>query len=124
MGQLPTLELADVRISQSLAIIRYIESAYPSPSMTPSGLVLSTQMWGICEIINSYIQPVQRGNFADKLENLREDKAKWWQFVFDNGFRSIEAIVKKTSGLYCIADQVTIADAVLYPQVYNAYRFV
>ena len=123
MGQVPTLVTPDIALGQSLAIIQYLEHKYPEPSLVPKDLVKMAKMWEICEIINSGIQPVQNLPVLEKIDQLGGNRKEWAQSVISEGLCSVEEILKTTSGLYCIGDEITIADACLIPQLYNARRF-
>lgn len=52
-----------------------------------------------------------------------EQKNEWLQNYLSKGFRSLESILKETSGKYCVGDEITLADLCLVPQVYAAHRF-
>ena len=52
-----------------------------------------------------------------------EKKNEWLQFYINKGLRSVEELLKETSGLYCVGDEVSVADLCLVPQVYSAKRF-
>ena len=72
------------------------------------------------------MQPFQNLNVIKRVaqETQSEDKKKEWiKFYLTKGFKAIEAILKETSGKYCVGDLITIADLCLVPQVYSANRF-
>ena len=126
MKQVPTFVDGDKTFTQSLAIIRYIESnlvekgenARPLGSLKPSSEALE-----IAEVINSGIQPVQNFAVLKKVTNLGGDKMAWGKETIENGFKQIEKLLSKYSGKYCVGDEISIADVCLVPQVYNARRF-
>jgi maleylacetoacetate isomerase len=87
----------------------------------------------ICAIISHDIQPV--GNLrvlkhvasllpADADAAAKEAaKGDWARRYMVLGFEAVEAVLAEHSGRYCVGDAVTLADAFLVPQVYNAHRF-
>ncbi len=79
----------------------------------------------IAEIVNSGIQPFQNANVCKRLavNEGEEKKNEWLQFYINKGLRAVEEMLKETSGLYCVGDEVSIADLCLAPQVYSAKRF-
>jgi maleylacetoacetate isomerase len=122
MQQVPALEVGDMRISQSLAILHWLETQYPEPSMIPSDPRKSAKMYEICEIINSGIHPLQNSIVLNSIEKLGGNKAAWALEVTTKGFRALEALLAETAGRFCIGDQLTWADACLLPQVSIARR--
>ena len=119
MKQVPTFVDGDKTFTQSLAIIRYIESnLVEKGSLKPSSEALE-----IAEVINSGIQPVQNFAVLKKVTNLGGDKMAWGKETIENGFKQIEKLLSKYSGKYCVGDEISIADVCLVPQVYNARRF-
>ncbi len=79
----------------------------------------------LAEIINSGIQPYQNTNVQKRIAQQfgEEKRNEWLQFYLHKGFRSIEELLKKHAGRYCIGDQLTIADLFLVPQVFASKRF-
>ncbi|CAB4044925.1 maleylacetoacetate isomerase-like, partial [Paramuricea clavata] len=71
--------------------------------------------------IASDIQPVQNLSVLKKVGD--EKKAEWGHYWIDKRFGGVEEMLKKTSGKYCVGDEVTMADLCLVPQVFNANRF-
>lgn len=122
MQQVPTLEVDDLRLSQSLAILHWLETQYPEPSLIPSDPRKSAKMYEICEIINSGIHPLQNLSVLNSIEKLGGNKDAWAVEVMTKGFRALETLLTETAGRYCVGDQLTWADACLLPQVYNARR--
>ncbi|CAG9312754.1 unnamed protein product [Blepharisma stoltei] len=122
LKQVPYLHGEDIGISQSLAIIQYLEDIHPTPSVLPTSPILRAKMWEICEIINSWIHPLQNSKLTNKIEGLGGDKNEWALEVVTSGFRAVENILEQVAGTYCVGNQLTVADACLVPQVCNARR--
>lgn len=71
------------------------------------------------------MQPYQNLNVIRKIASYagEDTKLEWVQFYLNKGFTAIEKILEKSSGKYCIGDDISIADLCLVPQVYSANRF-
>ncbi|KAL3212544.1 hypothetical protein MRX96_007959 [Rhipicephalus microplus] len=121
MGQVPVLLVDGKPISQSVAIMEYLEEKYPEPRMLPADPYLRAKCREVVEILVSGVQPLQSIGLIPLL-----GKAEWKKWADHNiarGFAALEAIFVETAGKYCFGDEVTFADACLVPQVSNAYEF-
>lgn len=125
--KIPVLDHAGKIISQSVAIIEYLEGVFRETHLYPTSpheRALARQM---CEIINSDIQPLQNLSVLKKLVKdhgfSEDDKIKWIQHWISLGFESYEALAKQTAGIYSVGDTPSVADCFLIPQIYNAVRF-
>jgi len=121
MAQIPVLVDEDVALTQSLAIIEYLEEKYPKPSLLPAGAVDRARARAVANTIASGIQPLQNLSVLQKVGS--EKKMNWAHDVIRDGLAAVEKMVEKTAGVYCVGDQVSIADLCLIPQIYNATRF-
>lgn len=141
MSQVPVLECTDsltgnrLRITQSLAIIDFLEEAFPKvgSSLLPGGTVERALVREVSEIVNSGIQPFQNLSLMDIIADVggNDDGAMIAKIYIENGLKAIEKIVRgrkyqrgEASGPFAIGGfSPTIADACLVPQLYNARRF-
>lgn len=127
-------------ISQSLAIIEFLEESYPSTgkSLMPSDIIDRARAREIAEIVNSGIQPLQNSSVTDMIDKLGENCVEWKlgngqyfaKYHIEKGLRAIERLVvkyreeKEESGPFMIGtSNPTLADAFVIPQLYNARRF-
>ncbi|KAG0440629.1 hypothetical protein HPB47_016239, partial [Ixodes persulcatus] len=91
------------------------------PVLEVNGEPLSQSVRAVAELIASGIQPLQNIGILFKLEQSKRNE--WAVEFISKGFQALEAVLAKTAGKYCVGDSVTMADACLVPQVYNAKRF-
>ncbi|XP_069591886.1 maleylacetoacetate isomerase isoform X2 [Ranitomeya imitator] len=120
MQQVPALRIDGVTLSQSLAIIEYLEETRPLPPLLPGDPLKRGQCRMLSDHIASGIQPVQN---LDVLQRVGDKKLEWAQHYITRGFQALELLLQDTAGHYCVGDEVTMADLCLVPQVANADRF-
>lgn len=148
MEQVPLLEVTEedgsvFSLTQSLAIIEYLEEAYPGrTSIMPKTLAARARARQIAEIVNSGIQPLQNLSVLRQVKQVElvggagdvsatatatatADGRAFGAAAIAAGLVSIEALVAPSaSGLFAAGtDTPSIADICLVPQVYNAKRF-
>lgn len=125
----PTLVSDEGPITQSLAIIDYLENICPTPSIYPDDNYQRAQVASIAGTIASDIHPLNNLRVLQYLtgEMGLSDKQKsvWYQHWIAEGFSAIEALLEPSGGEYgfCFGSHITLADICLIPQVYNAHRF-
>jgi maleylacetoacetate isomerase len=125
-GRIPALVLDDGTVlTQSLAILDWLDEAYPTPPLLPSDPVTRAKVRAAAHVVASDIHPV---NNATVLRNLRsrfgaDDAAvnAWYAHWVTEGFAALEEMI--APGPYAFGPTVTLADLCLVPQVYNARRF-
>ena len=125
-GLVPMVQLDDGRvISQSTAILEWLESEYPAVPLLPEDNFVAARMRSICHIIGGDIHPVNNLRVLKYLENehgmTADAKDTWRQHWIQQGFEAIETMLG--TGPYCMGEQLSLADVYLIPQVYNALRF-
>ncbi|XP_039509339.1 maleylacetoacetate isomerase isoform X1 [Pimephales promelas] len=120
MQQVPAVTIDGITLSQSLAIIQYIEETRPQPRLLPADPKQRAHVRIICDIIASGIQPLQN---LYVIQKIGAEKVPWAQHFINRGFEALEPILKQTAGKYCVGDEISMADICLVPQVYNAERF-
>lgn len=124
----PVLEDDGVRLTQSLAILEYLEEAYPTPPLIPSNPVQAAQARAIAQLIACDIHPLNVPRVTKYLTEQygisEEQKLDWMCHWMHEGFTALEALLTETSTQgFCVGDSPSIADCCLVPQVYNARRF-
>lgn len=133
VGEVPTLEMLDVSgqvvatVSQSVAILEYLEEVFPQPALLPKEPAARAKVRQMVEIVNSSIQPIQNLKVMNRLQSQfqveRPAVLDWCRHWVERGFQGMEKILQKTAGRHAFGDQVTLADVLLVPQEYNARRF-
>ncbi|XP_064811703.1 maleylacetoacetate isomerase-like isoform X2 [Oncorhynchus masou masou] len=120
MQQVPAVQIDGITLSQSLAVIQYIEETRTGHRLLPADPKKRAQVRMISDLITSGIQPVQN---LYVLQKVGAEKVQWTHHFIQRGFEALEPILKGTAGKYCVGDEISMADICLVPQVYNAERF-
>ena len=124
---MPFLEDDWVSIGQSMAILEYLEERYPEPALLPNEPQLRGEVRSVCQHIACDVHPLN--NIAVLIylsEELGASDAKrdeWYAHWIYRVFDSIEPVTERHEGPYVFGEQLTLADVLLVPQVYNARRF-
>jgi len=126
-GLVPTLEVGNQRLAQSLAIIEYLEEKHPDPPLLPPGPEDRAWVRGIALAIACDIHPLNNLRvlkyLADPLELDEARRDEWYHHWIREGFDAIEQqLAARATGRFCFGDMPTMADACLVPQVANARR--
>ncbi len=124
-GLVPALEVDGRVLTQSLAIIEWLEEVFPDPPLLPSDPWGRAHVRAMASIIASDIHPL---NNLRVLQHLRTDLAlpetavtAWIAEWVTRGFEAIEALLPERG--WSFGDQPGLADCCLIPQVYSAQRF-
>jgi maleylacetoacetate isomerase len=128
-GRVPTLEYGGVRITQSLAIIEWLEETHPEPALLPSDAAGRARVRSLAQIIASDIQPLQNLAVTQYLAGpmaMPEASVRQWLLEWiGRGMSALESRLAhdRDTGRYCHGDLPGMADACLVPQCYSAARF-
>ena len=124
MEQVPALELDDGRLlSQSLAILEYLEETIATPPLLPRDPYLRARCRQLAELVNAGIQPLQNTGPQQRLKALGVDEVAWSRHFIAQGLTALAATAQATAGKFLVGDAVSLADICLVPQLYNARRF-
>ena len=126
-GLVPTLVIGDRRLTQSLAIMEYLEEKHPSPPLLPPGAEDRAWVRAIALAIACDIHPLNNTRVLAYLTGPLglDDKRRddWYRHWVNAGFEAIERqLAERATGRYCFGDTPTLADVCLSPQVANAAR--
>ncbi len=126
----PALVLDDGQVlTQSLAILEYLEETHPNPPLLPKDPVGRARVRSLALIPTADIHPIQNlrvmNYLRDKYGQTEEATFAWSRHWIEVGFEAYEASVAKDrqTGTYSHGNAPTMADLCLVPQVFNAARF-
>jgi maleylacetoacetate isomerase len=129
-GFVPALELDDgVVLTQSVAIIEYLDELYPDPPLLPAEPLARARVRAITQAIASDIHPLNNLRvlryLEEKLASDKEARDVWYRHWVGVGFDALERWLARdaATGRFCHGNAPTMADAFLVPQVFNARRF-
>jgi maleylpyruvate isomerase len=126
-GLVPTLVTDDATLTQSLAIIEYLEETHPVPALLPQGAADRAWVRSIAQAIACDIHPIDNLRvlkYLDKTLQVDETKRnEWYGYWIRVGFEAIEArLAERGGGKFAFGDTPTLADICIVPQVANAGR--
>lgn len=128
----PALRLADGAVlTQSLATIEYLDEHWPQPPLLPADALGRAQVRALAQLIACDIHPLNNLRVLQYLKGpLGHDDnvaCDWYRHWVQTGFAALEQWLARLHGdatePTCWPGAVTLADACLVPQVYNARRF-
>ena len=125
----PLLALPEPRLSQSLAIIEWLEDTYPHPPLLPTEALAKAQVRALAYQVAMDIHPLNNLRVVKYLqEDLAVDESQkmhWYRHWIAQGFSALEQSLQqmKCQGQFCVGARPSLADVCLIPQVYNALRF-
>lgn len=129
-GLVPTLVTDDGDVlTQSLAIIEWLEETYPAPALLPSSPLARARVRGIALAIACDIHPLDNLRVLKYLIGTlgvsEAQKNGWYRYWIDVGLEALERQLSgdKSTGRFCHGDTPTLADICLVPQLANARRF-
>lgn len=127
LAQVPVLEIEDegqtLLLTQSVAILEYLEERFPEPRLLPEGRVARAEVRRAVEICNSGIQPLQNLSVLRTLKKLGADEQAFGREANERGLAALEAVAARAGGAYLVGDVPTLADVCLVPQLFSARRF-
>jgi len=125
----PVLDDAGTILTQSLAIIEYLDETRPQPPFLPPDAAGRARVRAIALAIACEIHPLNNlrvlGYLTKTLGVSEEQKNAWYRHWVETGLGTVEAMLAgdRRTGTYCHGDAPTLADILLVPQIFNAQRF-
>ena len=126
-GLVPALELrGGVVLTQSLAIIEWLEETHPSPSFLPLDAIGRAHVRAFALALAADTHPLQNLGVLSRLRERGLDEAAAQQWAADvnaDGLAACEALLPRSGALFCFGQTPGLADICLVPQLGNARRF-
>jgi len=127
-GLVPVLEVGELRLSQSLAIIEYLDETYPQVRLVPADPVDRARVRALAQSIACEIHPLNNLRVLKYLvRDLQVDesaKTGWYRHWVREGLLAFERqLAQLPAAAYCFGNTPTLADCCLVPQIFNGQRF-
>lgn len=125
----PALQVDGKIITQSLAIIEYLDETHPGTPLLPADPYTKALVRSFALAITADIHPLNNLRvlryLSNELKCSEDQKSKWYQHWMAKGLSALEQFLTqhKMSQEYCFGNTPTLADICLIPQLYNAKRF-
>ena len=123
----PLLVDGEHRLSQSLAILEYLEETHPEPPLLPRAPAARVRVRAIALDIACEIHPLSNLRVLKYLVGpmavSEDDKNRWYRHWVETGLEAVERQLAAAPSTYCHGRTPTLADCVLVPQIFNAQRF-
>lgn len=128
--QVPTLVDGDFVLTQSMAIMEYLEEKHPTPAILPADTQARAYVRQISLVMVADIHPINNLKILQHLSNdlgvTQAQKNEWYSKWVMQGFAATEKLLERSpwrTGSFVCGDTPTMADFSLIPQVYNAARY-
>ncbi len=128
-SRVPALETPDGLLTQSMAIMEWLEEAYPEPALLPHAPGARARVRALAQLLVADVQPLQNTSVTRYLQDkFRQDEAaieSWRRHWVRRGLAALEAMLagEPQQGDFCFGPRPTLADACLVPQCASAHRF-
>ena len=125
-GFVPMLEVDGRPMTQSLAILAWLEAAAREPPLLPADPGDQAHVRALVLTIVADIHPLNNLRVLKRLTAMGIDQAgrdEWYRHWIAEGFDALEALASPRAGAFLFGDAPTLADVCLVPQMYNARRF-
>ncbi len=128
-GFVPVVDTGQGLLTQSPAILEWLEEQYPTPALLPPDILKRAKVRALAAVIGCDIHPINNKRVLEYLRtNLKQDEAQvlaWCTEWISTGFAALETMLNSdnTRKHFCYGNSVTLADVYLIPQVYSAKRF-
>ena len=124
----PLLEVDGLQLSQSMAIIEYLDEQHPTPALLPADAAGRAKVRALAQSISCDIHPINNLRvlkyLVKELKVDEEAKNTWYRHWCREGLVAFEKQLAQLSGsTFCYGDAPTLADCCLVPQIFNAKRF-
>jgi maleylacetoacetate isomerase len=126
-GFVPMLEIEGHRLTQSLAILNYLDIRYPVPPLIPASAAERAHVVGLAMIVACDIHPLNNLSvlkyLKTELGQPQEKVDAWYRHWISERLPALETMARPGAGKFLFGDGPTGADVLLVPQLYNARRY-
>ena len=125
-GLTPALDIGEMVLTQSVAILEWLEEEYPDPPILPKSALDRQVVRCMALIVACDIHPLNNTRVGRKLNKMGIDQAgilEWTQGWIKDGFDALEPMVERYGQGFAFGKTPTLADCCLVPQVYSANRY-
>jgi maleylacetoacetate isomerase len=125
-GFVPMLEIDGRRLTQSLAIIDYLDARYPEPKLVPADPADRAHVLALALAVACDIHPLNNLRVLRYLSQLGHEEPvrdDWYRHWVREGLIALEALAAERAGRFLFGDAPSLADVCLVPQMFNARRF-
>jgi len=126
-GLVPTLEIDGHVLTQSLAIIDYLDARFREPPLAPGDPADRAHVLAMALTVACDIHPLNNLRVLKYLSGVLEidqpDRDNWYAHWIDEGLAALERLAAPGAGSFMFGDTPGLADILLVPQLYNARRF-
>lgn len=127
-GLVPLLEVDGEKLSQSMAIIEYLDEMHPKPALLPADAAGRAKVRALAQSIACEVHPLNNLRvlkyLVKELKADEEAKNAWYRHWCRSGLEAFERQLSQLPpAIYCYGDTPTLADCCLVPQIFNAQRF-
>ena len=126
-GFVPMLEVDGERLTQSLAIINYLDLRFPTQPLLPARAAERAHVVAMAMTVACDIHPLNNLRvlkyLKGQLGHSQEEVDGWYVHWISEGLPALEALAAPRAGKFLFGDAPTAADICLVPQLYNARRF-
>ena len=123
----PTLEDDGQLLSQSLAIVEYLDEIQPQPPLLPPDALGRARVRALAQDIACEIHPLNNLRvlryLVHDLKLSDDDKNRWYRHWVETGLEVVERQLQRQPARFCHGDTPGLADITLVPQIFNAQRF-
>jgi maleylpyruvate isomerase len=125
-GLVPALDDGGAILTQSLAIIEWLDETHPEPALLPKDPLRRAKVRAFAMALACDTHPLQNLKILARLRQLglpEEQVTEWAAWANREGLAACEALIAGEAGPFCFGATPTIADLCLIPQLANARRF-
>ncbi len=126
-GLVPALDIGGVMLTQSLAIIDYLDTLEPTPRLLPADPLARAHVMARALSIVADLHPITNlrvlNRLTEQFDANQAARETWYAHWVETGLTALEAMCAGRSGPFLGGDSPDLADVCLVPQLYNARRF-